>query len=130
MRQALVTYHNSGTQAHDRSSSVFHASELSLLFGPVPNAIEDDFANQFTDFYINFVTDLDPGCKHVQLKTSFTPTDIPFLKAEWPQFDPINRHVLQLMRNNITIIPDGSFPKHSFSLRAPLTPSYFHFSRL
>lgn len=43
--------------------AVAHASELLLLFGPVPDAIEDDFANQFTDFYINFVNDLDPGCK-------------------------------------------------------------------
>ena len=32
-----------------------------LLFGPVPSAIENDFANQFLDFYINFVTDLSPG---------------------------------------------------------------------
>ena len=130
MRQALVTYHNSGTQAHDRSSSVFHASELSLLFGPVPNAIEDDFANQFTDFYVNFITDLEPGCKHIQLTIQSTPIDIPLLKAEWPQFDPINRHVLQLMRDNITVISDGSFSKHSFSLRTTLRPSYFHFSRL
>lgn len=40
---------------------VFHGSELGLLFGPVPNSVEDGFANQLTDFYINFVTDLNPG---------------------------------------------------------------------
>lgn len=45
-------------------SPVFHGSELSLIFGPVPNPIEDDFANQLTDFYISFVTDLNPGCGH------------------------------------------------------------------
>lgn len=43
------------------STTVFHGSELELLFGPVPNPIEDDFANQLTDFYINFVNDLNPG---------------------------------------------------------------------
>lgn len=41
--------------------TVTHASELPLIFGPVPNPIEDEFANQFTDFYINFVNDLNPG---------------------------------------------------------------------
>ena len=35
--------------------AVFHGSELSLLFGPVPTPVEEDFANQLTDFYINFV---------------------------------------------------------------------------
>lgn len=46
------------------SWAVFHGSELSLIFGPVPNPIENEFANQLTDFYINFVTDLHPGGKH------------------------------------------------------------------
>lgn len=46
---------------NDYDFIVFHASELELLFGPVPTPVEDDFANQFTDFYINFVTDLNPG---------------------------------------------------------------------
>lgn len=41
--------------------AVYHGSELSLIFGPVPTPIEDDFANQLTDFYINFVNDLKPG---------------------------------------------------------------------
>jgi hypothetical protein len=39
---------------------VAHASELQLLYGPVPS-IEETFANQFLDFYINFVNDLNPG---------------------------------------------------------------------
>ncbi|OCH95752.1 alpha/beta-hydrolase [Obba rivulosa] len=69
------------------SLGVSHGSELALLFGPVPTPVEDDFANQLTDFYINFVTDLDPG-------------------SPWPQFTPESRNVLQLMRNNITVIPD------------------------
>ncbi|THH30643.1 hypothetical protein EUX98_g3562 [Antrodiella citrinella] len=43
------------------TDGVAHASELALLFGPVPDSIEDDFANQFTDFYINFINDLNPG---------------------------------------------------------------------
>ncbi|THH30642.1 hypothetical protein EUX98_g3561 [Antrodiella citrinella] len=69
------------------ADGVFHGSELELLFGPVPNAIEDSFANQLTDFYVNFVNDLDPG-------------------AGWPQFEPETRKVLQLMRDNVTTIPD------------------------
>jgi hypothetical protein len=42
---------------------VAHASELALLFGPIPAAaqVETDFANTFLDFYINFVNDLNPG---------------------------------------------------------------------
>ena len=44
-----------------RDVSVFHGSELSLIFGPVPNPIENEFANQLTDFYINFINDLNPG---------------------------------------------------------------------
>lgn len=42
---------------------VAHASELALLFGPIPAAaqVEVDFANQMTDFYLNFVNDLNPG---------------------------------------------------------------------
>ena len=46
---------------------VAHASELPLLFGPVPAAaVEEDFANQMLDFYINFVNDLDPGGEQVR----------------------------------------------------------------
>jgi hypothetical protein len=47
--------------------AVAHASELALLFGPIPAAaqIETDFANTFLDFYINFVNGLNPGCLFV-----------------------------------------------------------------
>lgn len=44
----------------------FHASELLLLFGPVPTAVEDTFANQMLDFYINFINDLHPGCESLR----------------------------------------------------------------
>jgi hypothetical protein len=42
---------------------VAHASELPLIFGPVPAvaSIEEDFANQLRDFWLNFVNDLNPG---------------------------------------------------------------------
>ena len=43
---------------------VFHGSELSLIFGPVPTSVENDFANKLTDFYINFINDLNPGGEH------------------------------------------------------------------
>ncbi|TFK62150.1 alpha/beta-hydrolase [Pluteus cervinus] len=69
---------------------VSHASELVLLFGPIPEvaAIEQDFANQYLDFYINFINDLNPG-------------------SQWPQYKRSDRNnVLQLKRDNITLIPD------------------------
>ncbi|KAK0495157.1 alpha/beta-hydrolase [Armillaria luteobubalina] len=66
---------------------VAHASELPLLFGPVPTDVEDQFANQMLDFYINFITDLNPG-------------------SAWKRYTPTSKHVLQLLRDNITMIPD------------------------
>ena len=39
---------------------VFHASELILLFGQFP-AVEQEFATQMVDFYVNFINDLNPG---------------------------------------------------------------------
>ncbi|TBU25305.1 alpha/beta-hydrolase [Dichomitus squalens] len=70
----------------DPSLGVFHASELILLFGQFP-AVEQEFATQMVDFYVNFVNDLNPG-------------------APWPQFTQTNKAVLQLMRDNITAILD------------------------
>jgi len=46
---------------------VAHASELVLIFGPVPTTVEDQFANQMLDFWINFVSDLNPGGKSILL---------------------------------------------------------------
>ncbi|TFY65781.1 hypothetical protein EVG20_g5307 [Dentipellis fragilis] len=67
--------------------SLFHSSELALLFGPVPDAIEDDFANTYLDFYLAFVNDLNPG-------------------SAWPRFTSTTKQVLNLMRDNVTAIPD------------------------
>ncbi|KAI0692949.1 alpha/beta-hydrolase [Cytidiella melzeri] len=72
---------------NDPTLGVFHGSELSLLFGPVPTPVENEFANQLTDFYLNFINDLNPG-------------------APWPQFNLETKQVLQLQRNNITVIRD------------------------
>ncbi|KAK0457477.1 alpha/beta-hydrolase [Desarmillaria tabescens] len=66
---------------------VSHGSELSLLFGPVPADVEDEFANQMVDFYVNFIWDLNPG-------------------SAWERYTPTSKHVLQLLRDNITMIPD------------------------
>ncbi|KAI0828958.1 alpha/beta-hydrolase [Trametes gibbosa] len=70
----------------DPSRGVFHGSELILLFGHFP-AVEQAFAQQMADFYINFINDLNPG-------------------APWPRFTLQAKNVLQLMRDNITVIPD------------------------
>ncbi|KAG6916173.1 hypothetical protein DXG01_008146 [Tephrocybe rancida] len=71
---------------------VSHASELLLLFGPLTGAaeVETPFANQMLDFWLNFVNDMNPG-------------------DEWPTFDLNGRKILQLQRDNITAIPDGTF---------------------
>lgn len=66
---------------------VSHGSELSLLFGPVPTDVEDEFANQMLDFYVNFIWDLNPG-------------------SAWDRYVPTSKNVLQLLRDNITMIPD------------------------
>ncbi|EIM91451.1 alpha/beta-hydrolase [Stereum hirsutum FP-91666 SS1] len=80
---------------------VSHASELPLIFGPVPAvaAVEDDFAITWRDFYINFVNDLNPG-------------------SAWPQFTNETRQVLQLKRDNITTIPDGACAQSIWSSQA------------
>lgn len=48
--------------ASELSLLVYHASELRLLFGPVPAPdLELEFANTMLDFYINFIHGLNPG---------------------------------------------------------------------
>ena len=44
----------------DVRGAVFHASELILLFGQFPE-VEREFASSMADFYVNFVSDLNPG---------------------------------------------------------------------
>ncbi|KAH7875721.1 alpha/beta-hydrolase [Lentinula edodes] len=66
---------------------VFHASELLLLFGPVPTTVETEFADQMLDFYINFINDLNPG-------------------PSWPRYSTESRSVMQLLRGNTTVVPD------------------------
>lgn len=80
------------------TNGVSHASELELLFGPIPPvaAVEIPFATTYRDFYINFVNDLNPG-------------------SEWPAYTPSSPRVLQLLRNNITLIDDDwSLPMTTF----------------
>ncbi|KAJ7086183.1 alpha/beta-hydrolase [Mycena belliarum] len=88
--QPMFAYHfREFIPGNDPSLGVFHASELVLLFGPVPTPVENAFAQQMTDFYINFINDLNPG-------------------AQWPAFTRASRSpVMQLMRDNITMIPDN-----------------------
>ncbi|KZV69381.1 alpha/beta-hydrolase [Peniophora sp. CONT] len=74
---------------NDPSLGVFHSSELALLFEPTSgvDSVEQDFANEYLDLYINFVSDLNPG-------------------ESWPRFTSEHKIVLQLKRDNITAIPD------------------------
>jgi carboxylesterase type B len=68
---------------------VAHASELELLFGPVPPVAvqEIPLSTTMRNFYINFINDLNPG-------------------PEWPAYSLASPRLLQLIRNNITLIPD------------------------
>ncbi|KIJ67041.1 hypothetical protein HYDPIDRAFT_38476 [Hydnomerulius pinastri MD-312] len=79
---------------------VYHASELPLIFGPVPNAIEDDFANQMTGYWINFVNDMNPG-------------------PDWPEYKTSSKQVMQLMRDNITLITDDFSIERTDYLTSP-----------
>ncbi|THV01033.1 alpha/beta-hydrolase [Dendrothele bispora CBS 962.96] len=74
---------------NDPARGVAHATELPLLFGHIPEvaSIETDFAQKWQEFYINFVNDLNPG-------------------EEWPTFSKNGGSLLQLMRDNITVIRD------------------------
>ncbi|KAJ8072138.1 hypothetical protein PM082_015696 [Marasmius tenuissimus] len=71
---------------NDPMRGVAHASELQLFYGPVPD-IEIELANNMTDFYLNFIYNLSPG-------------------SVWPRYNLNTRPVLQLIRENITVIPD------------------------
>ncbi|KAJ7717684.1 alpha/beta-hydrolase [Mycena metata] len=68
-------------------NGVPHGAELRYLFGPVGGA-DKDFGQRIRDFYLHFIHDLDPG-------------------AEWPAYNVDGkRQVMQLKRDNITMIPD------------------------
>jgi hypothetical protein len=91
---------------------VFHASELRLLFGPVPApGLELEFANTMLDFYIKFVSDLNPGRMYFfqffRFWGSVCAAIYPVV-ASRPQYDPDSKQVLQLQRDNITSITDGA----------------------
>ncbi|KAF9480015.1 alpha/beta-hydrolase [Pholiota conissans] len=75
---------------NDITAGVTHASELELLFGPVPAvaSVEIGLSTQMRDFYINFINDLNPG-------------------PQWPAFTTqSSRPVMQFLRDNVTMIPD------------------------
>ncbi|KAJ6487225.1 hypothetical protein C8R47DRAFT_1128095 [Mycena vitilis] len=65
---------------------VFHGSELQLILGPAPSAVEANFTAQIMDYYINFVHD-HPG-------------------AGWTEYDVNPPQGMQLQRNYNTMIPD------------------------
>ena len=52
---------------------VFHGAELLLLFAPTPLSTNVAFANQLTDFYINFVYHMNPGGMPTRAENDFFP---------------------------------------------------------
>ncbi|KAF8637809.1 hypothetical protein AX16_010727 [Volvariella volvacea WC 439] len=99
--QKVYAYHfKEFIPGNDPTLGVAHSSELALLFGPIPNTIETDFANQFLDFYINFVHNLDPG-------------------PQWTAYQPQAKNVLQLQRDNVTMVPDDWALERTTFLNAP-----------
>jgi hypothetical protein len=93
--------------AFSEQTTVYHASELSFIFGPVPDTMETEFAGQMTEYWINFVHDMNPGrmCTLTALWSSDSYQVL--FSAHWPQYNTVSRYVMQLMRNNITLIPDS-----------------------
>ncbi|KAI0317612.1 alpha/beta-hydrolase [Amylostereum chailletii] len=71
----------------DARLGVAHGSELSFLFGPVLANESVDFANMYLDFYLNFVTDLNPG-------------------DGWEPYTAHNPMVLRLKSNDTKMIDD------------------------
>ena len=88
---------------------VSHGSELKLLFGPVPAAVEEEFANTYLDLYLNFIHELNPGRKYLcSVSRSQSAFCLYHLQpASWSKYEPQTRRVLQLKRNNLTMIADG-----------------------
>jgi len=68
----------------DPTLGVYHASDLLLLFG----AIQTPLSQQMRAFYVNFVHDLAPGASWLAYKTGSA------------------RAVMQLISNNVSMIPD------------------------
>ncbi|KAG9314835.1 Alpha/Beta hydrolase protein [Chiua virens] len=90
--------------------TVYLGSESLFIFGPVPDIAQTEFANQITEYWINFVHDMNPrpyvsNLSH-RLKNGDQIRSYSFL-ANWPAYDTSSKYVIQLMRNNITLIPDG-----------------------
>ncbi|KAJ7760716.1 alpha/beta-hydrolase [Mycena maculata] len=86
---------------------VFHASELELLFGPVPTPVEEAFSQQMITFYVNFINDLNPG-------------------SEWTAYSlGGTQQVMQLLRDNVTMIPDNWDVDKSDFLNSPAVLNEF-----
>ncbi|KAJ7039660.1 alpha/beta-hydrolase [Mycena alexandri] len=88
LQQIFAYYFRESLPGNHPTLGVFHGSELTLFFGPNPAPIEAAFAEQMIDFYVKFVHDLDPG-------------------VDWSAYTlDSTRQVMQLMRDNLTMIPD------------------------
>ena len=88
---------------------VTHGSELKLLFGPVAAEEELEFANTMLDFYLSFITDLNPGGEHWFLPEAeaFPNCGFPRPTDAWAPFTTESKQILWLQRDNTTMIPDG-----------------------
>ncbi|KAJ7919389.1 alpha/beta-hydrolase [Mycena leptocephala] len=97
LQNMFAYYFREFIPGNDPTSGVSHGSELAFLFGSAPDPVEEAFAQQMIDFYVNFVCDLNPG-------------------AQWPAYSLEGTHqVMQLMRDNITMIPnDWDLDKTNF----------------
>ena len=62
-----------------------------------------------TEYWINFVYDMNPGRMSTFALHFWILFHSKFLcfSADWPRYDESSRYVMQLMRDNITLILDG-----------------------
>ena len=61
-----------------------------------------------TDFYVNFISDLSPGGGFLILLTTYI-TLIVVPVGVWSAFEANSRQVINLQRDNVTLVPDGTW---------------------
>ena len=59
-----------------------------------------------TDFYVNFISDLSPGGEFLILLTTYISL-IVVPVGVWSAFEANSRQVINLQRDNVTLVPDG-----------------------
>ena len=68
---------------------------------------EVDFANTLKDYYINFLYDLQPGSK-LSICSLILLLVLRGVSDSWPRYTLTGKEVLQLMKDDLKVIQDGT----------------------